>query len=135
MRQILAERKTENLMTKKYTAKKNVPKHTKKKSFAIPSGVARIGDILPQFLARYGLHRQEARSQLREAWQQTVGEKISGVTRVGNKKRGTLEVFVPHQAYAQELGFREQEFVAALEKLVPHEKITRIRFRVMENFQ
>lgn len=83
-------------------------------------------------MARYGANRRAGLAERQAAWERTVGAEIARVTRLGPKKRGVLEVFVPHHAYVQELSFREHEFVAALATNLPEEKIVRIKFRAVD---
>ncbi|MGL4943584.1 MAG: DUF721 domain-containing protein [Thermoguttaceae bacterium] len=107
------------------------PKRKQKpKRVSLPEGVASIGDILPQLMARYGASRVAGSARLNEAWLRAVGDEVAKVTRLGAKKRGVLEVFVPHSTYAQELSFRVSEFLASLRVSVPEENIVGIKFRV-----
>ena len=94
------------------------------------SGLVRIGDILPQLMARHGFQRQLAAEKLENAWNEAVGETLGRITRPGGKRRGCLEILVPHNAFAQDLSFRSAELLAALQRLVPEEGITRLKFVV-----
>ena len=93
-------------------------------------GVSKIGDILPQLIVRYGLHRRRNLEQIEEAWRQAVGERYAAVTQVAKLYRGTLTIKVPHNAFMQELSFRQTELVDTLASLLENEKIKRIRFEV-----
>jgi len=92
------------------------------------SGVAKIGDLIPQLIVRYGLHRRRNLEQIEEAWRQAVGERYAAVTEVSKLYRGTLTIKVPHNAFIQELSFRHTELVDSLVALLPDEKIKKIRF-------
>jgi len=93
-------------------------------------GIAKIGDLLPQLIVRYGLHRRRNLEQIEEAWRQAIGEQFATVTQVEKLYRGTLTIKVPHNAYVQELSFRQSELVDALGTLLENEKIKKIRFVV-----
>ena len=93
-------------------------------------GLAKIGDVLPQLFTYYGLHRRRNLEQIEEAWRQAVGEQFAAVTQVSKLHRGTLTVKVPHNAYVQELSFRQSELVDTLAGLLKEEKIKKIRFEV-----
>ena len=93
-------------------------------------GVSKIGDILPQLIVRYGLHRRRNLEQIEEAWRQAVGEHYATVTQVTKLYRGTLTIKVPHNAFMQELSFRQAELVETLATLLEDEKIKKIRFEV-----
>ena len=91
-------------------------------------GIARIGDVLPQLMVRYGLHRRRNLEQIEEAWCHAVGEQFAAVTQIEKLHRGTLTVRVPHNAFIQELSFRHTELVDMLAALLEGEKIKKIRF-------
>ena len=94
------------------------------------NGVSQIGDLVPQLITRFGLHRHRNLEQIEEAWRQAVGEQFAEVTRVSKFSRGTLTIKVPHSAFAQELSFRHSELIDALAALVKEETIKKIRFVV-----
>ena len=96
----------------------------------VVGGVAKIGDVLPQLMVKYGLHRQRSLELIEEAWHQAAGEQHAAVTQVTKLHRGTLTVKVPHNAYIQELSFRHSELLASLAELLEGEQIRKIRFEV-----
>ncbi|MDR2705139.1 MAG: DUF721 domain-containing protein [Planctomycetaceae bacterium] len=104
----------------------------KKTSFSSPSkvGVVRVADVLPQLIAKYGLHKQRNTEQITQVWRETVGEPYGSVTRVIGIKSGTVEIAVPHHAFIQELSFRQSELLTGLKTALPEEKIKRIKFVV-----
>ena len=91
-------------------------------------GVAKIGDLLPQLIVRYGLHRRRNLEQIEEAWRKAVGEEYAAITQIQKLHRGTLTIKVPHNAFMQELSFRHTELVEALTALIEGEVVKRIRF-------
>ena len=93
-------------------------------------GMQKIGDVLPQLIVKYGLHRRRNLEEIEEAWRQAVGEQFAAVTQVAKLYRGTLTIQVPHNAYVQELSFRQSELVDTLAALLENEKIKKIRFVV-----
>ena len=93
-------------------------------------GISNIGDLMPQLIVRYGLHRRRNLEQIEEAWRQAVGEQYAAVTEVAKLHRGTLTIKVPHNAFIQELSFRNTELVDALAASLTDEKINKIRFVV-----
>jgi predicted nucleic acid-binding Zn ribbon protein len=93
-------------------------------------GLAKIGDLLPQLIVRYGLHRRRNLEQIKEAWREAIGEQYAAVTHISGLHRGTLTVKVPHSAFVQELSFRQSELVDRLAVSVKDEKIKKIRFVV-----
>ena len=101
---------------------------------ATPGGPAKIGDILPQVLARYGFHRHLEHDAIVQAWSETIGpflpDSLKNVSQPGAVKRGTLEVRVQHAALVQELTFHQTEIVTQLNQKVPNSKIRKIRYIV-----
>jgi len=104
----------------------------RKTAFSVPSnvGIARLGDILPQLIAKYGLQQRKNIEKIAQVWRETVGEPFGSVTRVVGLKRGTLEIAVPHNAFVQELSFRQAELIAGVQADVAEEKIKKIKFVV-----
>jgi predicted nucleic acid-binding Zn ribbon protein len=93
-------------------------------------GIARLGDVLPQLIAKYGLQQRKNIKKIEQAWRKTVGEPFGSVTRIIGLKRGTLEIAVPHNAFVQELSFRLAELLASVQADVAEEKIKKIKFTV-----
>jgi len=88
----------------------------------------RIGKILTRIMARQGFQRQISQEVLVTAWETAVGENIAGQTRLGGLRRGTLEIFVRHKIFEQELSFRQVELVQALNAALGENKIKRLKF-------
>ncbi|HZZ74001.1 MAG TPA: DUF721 domain-containing protein [Pirellulales bacterium] len=89
-----------------------------------------ISEILSQLLAKRGYARERTCAALTSAWQAAAGEQISTQSRVGEIKRGTLEVFVANSLLLQELTFQKQPILNKLAELVPDQKIKNLRFKV-----
>ena len=100
----------------------------KKRSSGV--GVAKIGDLMPQLIVRYGLHRRRNVEQIKEAWRKAVGEQYAAMTEVSKLYRETLTIKASHNAIIQELSFRHSELVDALAATLTDEKIKKIRFVV-----
>ena len=106
--------------------------------------MAKIGDLLPQLIVRYGLHRRRNLEPIEEAWRQAIsekyGEKHAAVMQMTKLHRGTLTIKVPHNAYMHELSFGLDELVKRINALLAdggladavqtNERIKRIRFEV-----
>ena len=92
--------------------------------------IAKIGDLLPQLIVQYGLHRRRNLEQIEGAWRQAIGEQFAAVTQIEKFYRGTLTIKVPHNAYVQELSFRQSELVEVLATLLTEERVKKIRFVV-----
>jgi predicted nucleic acid-binding Zn ribbon protein len=98
---------------------------------SVSPGVTRLGDVLPQLIAKYGLQQRRNIEEIAEAWQRTVGEPYAFATRISGLSRGTLEITVPHNAFIQELSFRQAELLREMQNAVIGEKIKRLKFIVL----
>jgi predicted nucleic acid-binding Zn ribbon protein len=88
----------------------------------------RIGKVLTRLMARRGFQRQISQEQLEITWAEAVGETLAGQTRLGSLCRGTLEVFIRHKIFEQELSFQQTELINALNVALSEKKIKRLKF-------
>ena len=59
-------------------------------------------------MARRGSARVQSSEALEAAWRDAAGPLMAKYTRVGQIRRGTLEVLVANSTLLQELGFQKQ---------------------------
>src|SRR3954463_1089913 len=100
---------------------------------SIPSrrGPRALSEILGELFTVRGYGRLRARHELEEAWTAAVGEPACRQTRLGEVRRGVLNVTVAHPALLEELAaFRKSELLAALRRDAPGTVVHDIRFRV-----
>ena len=93
-------------------------------------GPQHVSNILAQLMARRGFAREQSASACETAWREAAGPLASKYTRVGQVRRGALEVIVANSTLVQELGFQKPQLLEALRRLLPDESITDLRFRV-----
>ena len=89
-----------------------------------------IGDILSQVMARSGLARVQSGEAFTTAWKAAAGDLLAGYSRVGQVRRGVLDVIVANSVLVQELTFRKAALLADLGRLLPDERIQDVKFRV-----
>ena len=90
-----------------------------------------LTDILGELFAARGFSRLHARKELEDAWNAAVGDPAWRQTRLGEVRRGVLNVTVAHSALLEELAsFRKAELLAAVREAAPGTVIHDIRFRV-----
>ena len=92
-------------------------------------GPEAIGNILSELMARRGFARIQSTEALETAWRQAAGPLAAQYTRVGNMRRGTLEIVVANSTLVQELGYQKHDILASLQQLLPDEGIKCLRFR------
>ncbi|MDR0871451.1 MAG: DUF721 domain-containing protein [Planctomycetaceae bacterium] len=98
----------------------------------LPAGVSRLGDVLPQLIARYGIQHGPDVEAIDRVWKMTAPEPFASITRAAGLKRGTLEIAVPHNAFVQELSFQQDALLAKIKTVLPNEKIKKIKFVVKQ---
>ena len=90
-----------------------------------------VAEILGELFAARGLARLGAAKALEAAWDAAVGEPLRRQTRVGEVRRGVLNVTVAHPALLEELSaFRKPRLLEALRQNAPDTPVLDIRFRV-----
>ena len=93
-------------------------------------GPERIADILAQLMARRGFARVQGAEAYQSAWNEAAGPLGAQYSRVGQLKRGTLEVVVTNSALIQEFNFQKSAILATLNRLLPDHNIKDLRFRL-----
>jgi hypothetical protein len=94
-------------------------------------GARPLSEILGELFAVRGYARLLARQELEDAWKKAVGEPCCQQTRLGEVRRGVLNVTVGHSTLLEELAaFRKPALLAALRSAAPATTIHDIRFRV-----
>jgi hypothetical protein len=90
-----------------------------------------LSDILGELFTVRGYGRLRARQELEDAWNTAVGEPYCRQTRLGEVRRGVLNVTVAHSTLLEELSaFRKSALLSALRLGAPATTIHDIRFRV-----
>lgn len=90
-----------------------------------------LADILGELFASRGFGRLRAQKELEDAWNAAVGEPGCRQTKVGEVRRGVLNVTVAHPALLEELAaFQKSSLLAALRRNAPGTTVHDIRFRV-----
>ena len=90
-----------------------------------------LSEILGELFTVRGYGRLRARQELEDAWNAAVGEPYCRQTRLGEVRRGVLNVTVAHSTLLEELAaFRKPALLEALRAGAPATTIHDIRFRV-----
>jgi len=92
-------------------------------------GPQAIGEVLSELMARRGYARVQSAEARETAWRGAAGPLAAEYTRVGPLRRGTLEIVVANSTLMQELGFRKDALLQAMNELLPDEGIKNLRFR------
>ncbi len=90
-----------------------------------------LSEILGELFASRGFGRLQALKELEDAWNAAVGEPGCRQTKLGEVRRGVLNVTVAHPALLEELAaFQKPALLAALRQNAPGTVVHDIRFRV-----
>src|SRR3954470_12251891 len=90
-----------------------------------------LAEILGELFATRGYGRLRALKELEDAWNAAIGEPGCRQTRLGEVRRGVLNVTVAHPTLLEELAaFQKPALLAALRRDAPGTTIHDIRFRV-----
>jgi hypothetical protein len=80
-------------------------------------GAKPLSDILGELFATRGYGRLRGLKELEDAWNAAVGEPLCHQTRVGEVRRGVLNVTVAHSTLLEELAaYRKPALLAALRR-------------------
>jgi hypothetical protein len=93
-------------------------------------GPERIADILSQLMASRGFARVRGSEDYQSAWNEAAGPLGAQYSRVGQLKRGALEIVVTNSALIQEFNFQKSGILATLNRLLPDHNIKDLRFRL-----
>ena len=89
----------------------------------------RPANLLSQLMARKGYGQQKSTNELQDAWEKAA-HTMKDYTRTGAVRRGVLEVIVVSSAVTQQLEFQKKQLLAELNRQLPQNKISDIRFRI-----
>jgi predicted nucleic acid-binding Zn ribbon protein len=93
-------------------------------------GPEKLGEILSRLFTARGWGRRQGRLHLEKAWAEAVGPEHAAQTRVGNLRRGVLEVIVANAVLLQELAhFHKRRLLEQLRRRLPGTPLTDLRFR------
>ncbi len=77
-----------------------------------------------------GIAAEQSTTELDRHWSRLVGEPFAARTKTGAIRRGTLEIIVETSAVLQQLQFRQQELLTAIQDQLPQYAIVKFRMRV-----
>lgn len=90
----------------------------------------KLGDVVANLMARRGYGREAGSAQFDEAWSKVAGFQAAKKTRVGNLRKGVLEIVVNNSTTLQELTFVKQQLLDQLVHETSGASIHELRFRV-----
>ncbi|MCS6978385.1 MAG: DUF721 domain-containing protein [Gemmatales bacterium] len=96
-----------------------------------PAGPEPLADILARLFAGRGLGAEQSRVALETAWRDTIGPERSVRTRLGEFRRGVLEVLVRDAVLMHQLaGFEKRKLIEGLQQRLGPQRVRDLRFRL-----
>ena len=95
-----------------------------------PKGPQPIAETLSLLLARRGYAAVEAAAERDGVWEAIVGATLGQYSRIGNVRRGVLDVIVSNSAVLQELTVQKRQLLEKIVVALPDQKICDLRFRI-----
>jgi predicted nucleic acid-binding Zn ribbon protein len=96
-----------------------------------PSKPEKLGEILSRLFAARGWGRRHERVRLEEAWSEVIGPLGASHTRVGDLRRGVLEIMVDSSVLLQELAhYQKRRLLEQMRSRLSNTTINDLRFRV-----
>lgn len=89
-----------------------------------------IGSLISQLMARRGYAQVMAAEGLQAALDLEVGPALAAAVKVGNIKRGVLNIYVRDSVTMQELAFRKRGLLKKLQASQADRVITDLRFHI-----
>ena len=100
------------------------------KRYEPDKGPEGLREILSRLFTARGWGRRQDRLHLERAWNETVGPEFAPQTRVGNLRRGVLEILVGNAVLLQELTqYHRRRLLEQLRRRLPNTPITDLPFR------
>lgn len=88
-----------------------------------------LGSIISRFLHETGIDETIAETEMPNIWQEVVGEKIAGVTRVISFARGTLVVSTVSSTWRSELMLRRENIITHLNEKLQRQAVKELIIR------
>jgi len=90
-----------------------------------------LSQALSEYIARRGLARTQAPSQMAAIWSKVAGERLARDTKVIGLRRGVLEISVSSSALLSELAaFHQMDLLKKFRVEYPQQEIRDLRFRL-----
>lgn len=90
----------------------------------------RLADVLSRLIAQRGYARVQGAEVETEAWSAVAGAAIAKMSRVGELKRGVLEIHVSNNILVSELGYQKIKLLDGMREKLPQHKLKDLRFKV-----
>lgn len=92
--------------------------------------VRRIGSLVSQLMSRRGYAQAFANEDLHRAIAAAIGDQLGSSFQIGNLRQGVLQIYAADSVTLQELNFHKRAILKGLQRDLPDNKVTDLRFRI-----
>ena len=93
-------------------------------------GVRRIGSLMNQLISRRGYAQVAVDEELHRTVAAVIGDQLAADFQIGNLRKGVLQIYATDSVTLQELNFRKRAILRRLQKELPQNRVTDLRFRI-----
>ncbi|XZE33624.1 DUF721 domain-containing protein [Pirellulaceae bacterium SH501] len=99
---------------------------------AIPSRyqAKTVSRVLDRLFLEKGYANEQSRDALLQAWTDAVGPGLSGQSRVGQLKRGALQIYASNEIVRTELEYMKTKALASLQASLPEMNIRSLKIHL-----
>ncbi|WP_146525347.1 DUF721 domain-containing protein [Novipirellula artificiosorum] len=92
--------------------------------------VRRLGSLVNQLISRRGYAQVAVVNEIEATIVASIEESIRSSVRVGNIRRGVLDIYATDSVTLQELNFQKRSILKKIVKQHPQSKVTDLKFRI-----
>lgn len=89
-----------------------------------------VSRVLDRLFLEKGYANEQSRESLAQAWQDAVGPSLSGQSKVGHVKRGTLQIYAANEIVRSELEFMKSKALASIQAMLPEMNIRSLKIHL-----
>jgi hypothetical protein len=92
-----------------------------------------ISSIIDRLMLEKGYSAQQSRDLIEEQWRLAVGSLLSSQSKVGQIKRGVLQIFAANEIVRSELEFEKSKALRLLQAELPTMRITGVKIHLQRS--
>jgi hypothetical protein len=93
-----------------------------------------ISSIIDRLMLEKGYSVQQSRDLIEEQWRLAVGSLLSSQSKVGQIKRGVLQIFAANEIVRSELEFEKSKALKLLQAELPTMRITGVKIHLQRSY-
>ena len=89
-----------------------------------------VSRVLDRLFLEKGYANEQSRDSLVQAWQDAVGQSLGGQSKVGQVKRGALQIYAANEIVRSELEYLKSKALASVQATLPEMKIQSLKIHL-----